>query len=228
MSISPERWQLLIVEDDPVAASVYKRALASSPDFEVRGIVANGEDALAFLSRWRCDLMLLDLHLAGMDGVTLLHRLRRAENPIEVIVLTATREARIVHSVVQQGAIDYLVKPFSMERLQQSLSLFANRANALRTRELDQYAVDRVCSGGREPQRWLPKGLTQEGLDKVRKALRAQTGAVSSADVAESTNLARVTARRYLEYLVSTSQADVDAVPVGPGRPRKLYEAISY
>lgn len=228
MSIGTNNWQLLIVEDDPVVASVYKRALRSSPEFDVRGVVASGEDALAFLGRWPCDVMLLDLHLAGMSGVTLLQQLRAAENPIEVIAVTATRNAQIVRSVVQRGAIDYLVKPFSIERLQQALALFSNRAGALQAVELDQFAVDRVCTAGRELQRWLPKGLTQEGVDKIRAALRQQPSAVSSAEIADLTSIARVTARRYLEYLVASGQANVEAVPAGAGRPRKLYEALSF
>lgn len=218
------QWQLLIVEDDAAVASMYRRALRATPEFEVRGVVTNGEDALAFLQRWPCDLVLLDLHLAGMNGVALLRRLRESDMPVEVIAVTAVRNAKTVRSVVQRGALDYLVKPFSIERLQQSLALFVSRATALAGTELDQFAIDRICAGG-EPRRHLPKGLTQEGVEKVRRALAGQARAVSSADVAGVTDLARVTARRYLEYLVASGQATVEAIPSGAGRPRKLYEA---
>jgi response regulator of citrate/malate metabolism len=218
-------WQVLIVEDDPVVASVYRRALTASEDFEVRGVVGSGEDAVAFLGRWPCDLMLLDLHLAGMNGVSLLQKLRAANNPIEVIALTATRNASIVRSVVQRGAIDYLVKPFSIERLHQALGLFLNRAAALRSDQLDQNTVDNICAAGRVPKRWLPKGLTEDGVTRVREVLGGTDTGMSSSEIARVTGFARVTARRYLEYLVATGQASVEALPSGPGRPRKVYEA---
>lgn len=218
-------WQILIVEDDPEVAFVYRRALQANEDFEVRGVVVNGEDALAFLSRWPCDLMLLDLRLAGMNGVALIRQLRESNNPIEVIALTANRSAGAVRAVVQAGAIDYLVKPFSIDRLHQSLALFNERARALRANELDQPTVDRICGAGREPRRWLPKGLNEDGVEKVREALRAQSEEVSAADIADATGLARVTARRYLEYLVSSGQAGADSVAAGTGRPRKMYRA---
>jgi response regulator of citrate/malate metabolism len=219
-------WKLLIVEDDPVVASVYRKAMDRQPDFDVKGVVRNGEDALAFLGRWPCDLMLLDLQLAGMNGLTLLHRLRVANNPIEVIALTATRNAETVRAVVQRGAIDYLVKPFTMERMQQALALFTKRAEALDSRELDQGAVDRVCASGEEAKRWLPNGLTRERIDTVRRVLSEQGGPISSSELAGIAGLARVTARRYLEYLVDSGQATVDVGACGqPGRPRKLYAA---
>ena len=163
-----------------------------------------------------CDLMLLDLKLAGMNGIRLLHQLRGEGHGIEVIALTATRTSAAVRAVIQRGAIDYVVKPFTVERLRQSLGLFLNRANAFRDEQLDQEAVDAVCASGRIPRRWLPKGLTQEGVTRVRRVLDAQPRAVCSAEVGAAAGLARVTARRYLEYLVTIDQASVEAAPAGP------------
>jgi response regulator of citrate/malate metabolism len=226
MSIEEPRapWQVLIVEDDPVIASVYRRTVMSMPMLEVAGVFSRGEDALALLRRQHGDLVLLDLKLAGMSGLALLQQLRNSGHPIEVIALTACRDAAMVRAIIQRGAIDYLVKPFPVERLRQSLGRFLYRAAALHREQLDQDAVDQVCAAGRVSKRWLPKGLTQEGVARVRQALDAQTAAVSSSEIAGTTGLARVTARRYLEYLVATEHASVEAVPSGPGRPRKLYQ----
>jgi response regulator of citrate/malate metabolism len=218
------RWQVLIVEDDPVIASIYQRTIAGVARLEVAGTVRRGEDALAFLGRRRCDLLLLDLALAGMNGLPLLQQLRNMGHPVEVIAVTANRRSATVRAVIQRGAIDYLVKPFSVERLRQALGLFLHRATALRGDQLDQEAVDQVCASGRVSKRWLPKGLTQDGVTRVRDALEGRPSGVSSSDIAASTGLARVTARRYLEYLVATDQASVEAFPTGPGRPRKLYQ----
>src|SRR5579862_9461087 len=124
-------YQVLIVEDDPTIASVYRRTISGIGCLEVAGTVTCGEDALQFLRLHHCDLMLLDLKLAGMNGIRLLHRLRTDGHGIEVIALTATRTSAAVRTVIQRGAIDYVVKPFTVERLRQSLGLFLTRANAL-------------------------------------------------------------------------------------------------
>jgi response regulator of citrate/malate metabolism len=73
-------------------------------------------------------------------------------------------------------------------------------------------------------RRWLPKGLTHQGVDAVRAVL-ADSTQVTSSEVSARTGLARVTARRYLEYLVATDQASIHTEPDGPGRPHNLYRA---
>lgn len=226
-SVEAGPWQVLIVEDDPQIASIYRRTIAGIDCLEVAGTVTRGEDALQFLRHRHCDLMLLDLKLAGMNGIRLLHQLRGEGHGVEVIALTATRTSAAVRAVIQRGAIDYVVKPFTVERLRQSLGLFLNRANAFRDEQLDQEAVDCVCASGRIPRRWLPKGLTEDGVARVRRVLDAQSRAVCSAEVGAAAGLARVTARRYLEYLVTVDQASVEAAPAGPGRPRKLYQSFT-
>jgi response regulator of citrate/malate metabolism len=223
--VGPEVVQVLIVEDDPVIASVYRRMIGGMRRFEVAGVVTRGEDALAFLERRPSDLMLLDLRLAGMSGLTLLQRLRSDGHPIEVIAVTACNSSAAVRALVQYGAVDYLVKPFTIERLRQSIGHYLNRVAALHGEQLDQDAIDRACSAGRKPKRWLPKGLTEAGVQRVCEALAHDGDARSSTDVADATGLARATARRYLEYLVCTDRASVESIPSGPGRPRKLYRS---
>jgi response regulator of citrate/malate metabolism len=66
--------------------------------------------------------------------------------------------------------------------------------------------------------------LTDAVLRQIRSELEALPEPISSLEVSERTGLARVTVRRYLEYLVATNQAAVEAEPNGTGRPRKRYK----
>lgn len=213
---------MLIVEDERRVADVYARAVSSLAPFAVAGIAHSAEQALPLLHGQPIDLLLLDLELGGVGGLSLLRHLRASGSVVEVIALTASRDPAAVRAVIQHGGIDYLVKPFALERLRQALGLFLNRAAALSGEQLNQEAIDRVSSAGRQPPRWLPKGLATDGLGRVRAALAAGAR-LSASDVADRTGMARVTARRYLEYLVVTDQATVETEPAGPGRPRKLY-----
>lgn len=216
------KWNVLIAEDDLHLASIYARALTSMPRLHVASVVTNGEQALAHAASARPDLMILDLQLAGMDGVSVLRRLRAAGCPAEVIIVTAFRDSEYVRSTVHHGALDYIIKPFELERLRRAVGLFFSRMAALHAAHMDQAAIDRVSGAFRPPGRWLPKGLTDDLLRRVRIEL-GENELLSSADVAQRTGLARVTVRRYLEYLVSTDQAMVSSEPNGTGRPRKLY-----
>jgi response regulator of citrate/malate metabolism len=220
---TPQEWNVLIAEDDLHLASIYARALTCMPRLHVCGVVTNGEQALAQAANSRPDLLILDLQLAGMDGVSVLRRLRRAGSPIEVIVVTAHRDADYVRTMVHHGALDYIVKPFELERLRRAVGLFFSRMAELHSPSLEQEAIDRVSGAFRPTRRWLPKGLTDDLLRRIRLELGDREELTSALDVAQRTGLARVTVRRYLEYLVSTNQAEVFSEPNGTGRPRKLY-----
>jgi len=124
---------------------------------------------------------------------------------------------------VHLGVIDYLVKPFTPERLHQALRAFRRRVGSPTGVELTQQQVDALCATGRSERRTLPKGLSEAALAEVRTALSDVALPVSASTVADATGMARVTVRRYLEYLVTTQQAGSCAQADGPGRPRKLY-----
>jgi two-component system response regulator DctR len=222
-TVKSERWNVVIVEDNLRLASIYARALAEMPRLHVDAVVTNGEQLLAHTVRSQPDLLLLDLQLVGLDGLSALRRLRGAGNPVEVIVVTGSRDAQHVRSVVHLGALDYIVKPFELERLRRAVGLFLSRMSELRSDALEQESIDRISGAFRPPVRWLPKGLTDDLLRQVRLHMESSEGLVSALDVSRKTGLARVTVRRYLEYLVSTKQAVVVAEPHGTGRPRKLY-----
>jgi response regulator of citrate/malate metabolism len=216
-------WRVLIVEDDPAVAYVHRQIIARAHGFEVAATATNNQDAIAEIARTRPHLVLLDLTLRGGDGIALLRQLRTAGSPIEVIAVTAARRADVVRSLVHLGVVDYLVKPFTPERLHQALTLFSQRLSALGRMELTQQEIDVLRASSRAGRRWLPKGLSEPALDRVRAALGTEGEPATAARVAEAAGMARVTVRRYLEYLVATQQAGSRAVPDGPGRPRKLY-----
>lgn len=218
---------MLLVEDDPAVSDIYRRFFQGRDDFEVKGVVRNGEDALRFLHRWPCDLMLLDLRLAGLNGVKLLQKVRAESLPVEVIAVTASRKATIVRAVIQAGVVDYLVKPFDIERLHQALDLFLSRVAALEGGDLDQSAIDEAYAARRGLTRRLPKGLTEDGLVRVRDVLIGAAASLDAVEAGDAVGMSRVTARRYLEHLVRTDQAECHTEPSGRGRPRKLYTAIA-
>jgi response regulator of citrate/malate metabolism len=220
-------WRVLVVDDDPMSADLHRRIVSGQPGFAVVAVAPSSEQAMAVLRQGvRVDLILLDVELPGADGVTLLRALKGARRP-EAIAVTANSDARVVQDLTHLGVVDFLVKPFAVERLQEALMRFKDRMHTLRRPgTLAQQQIDRLYADSE--RRLLPKGLNPETLQSVRSALRLGGERFSSAeDVAASSKVARVTARRYLEYLVSSHQAVMDTAHEGAGRPRKLYRLIS-
>jgi response regulator of citrate/malate metabolism len=217
-------WRVLIVEDDEKVASIHRRIVAGHPGFEVVAVASSSEQAHALFRRGvSIDLVLLDIGLPGADGGQLLRVLRAQDGP-EVIAVTAARDQNVVQSLLHLGVVDYLVKPFAIERLQEALLRFRDRMQALAGCDgtLAQTQIDALYS--RREHALLPKGLQPETLQAVRAALSEAGEEFSSAEeVAARASVARVTARRYLEYLITVRQVDMEPLSDRPGRPRKMY-----
>jgi response regulator of citrate/malate metabolism len=216
-------WRVLIIDDDTRIAGIHARIVSAQAGFRVAGVLSSAAE-IAALRRdgVRADLVLLDVFLPGTSGIALLRSLRVHGGP-EVIAVTSAREPQIVQDLIHLGVVDYLVKPFTVTRMQEALLRFKDRREAFRGRRaLEQAQIDALHA--RVPPIRLPKSLQQETLDAVRLALsRAGEKFSSAEEIAGTAAVARVTARRYLEYLVSARQAEVLAPHDGPGRPRKLY-----
>jgi response regulator of citrate/malate metabolism len=218
-------WRVMIVEDNSAVAALHKRIVDSLPYMRTDHIAPNGERAFAAMRAVQPDLIILDLTMAGGDGISFLRRLRAEGIPIDVIVVTASRGGRVVQECMHLGAVDYLVKPFSPNRLRAALAACAMRWRTLsRSAQLSQADVDTIQhSGSTSGDRRLPHGLKDTTLEAVIAALERGQGPLSANEVAEQVGVARVTARRYLEYLQVLGIVEMSREGEGPGRPRNRY-----
>jgi len=105
--------RVLVVDDSVVFRRVISNALASLPDVEVVGSVANGMLALQRVRQLRPDLLTLDLEMPEMDGLGFLDALRQAGETVTVIVVSSlTRQgSRVTLRALEKGAFDFITKP---------------------------------------------------------------------------------------------------------------------
>src|SRR5882757_7756660 len=105
---------ILVVDDDPQIRDLLKEYLTQN---ELRvSITSTGKEMSAILTEQAIDLVVLDLRLAGEDGMTLARKLRE-ESAIPVIILTGVRDEADRIMGLELGADDYLTKPFSPREL---------------------------------------------------------------------------------------------------------------
>src|SRR5574341_192054 len=107
--------RILVMDDDPAVTSVLKRGL-SYEGFAVE-IAATGEDGLAIAREQPPDLVILDIMMPGIGGLEVLRRLRAAGEPVPMLMLTAKDAPQDEVHGLEQGADDYVVKPFTFEVL---------------------------------------------------------------------------------------------------------------
>ena len=122
--------RVLIVDDHPLTREALS-SLLSVHGFEVCGCASDGEQAIVEAARLRPDLVLLDLSMPGLDGLSALPRLREAAPEAEVVVLTASGTEENLLAAIRAGAAGYLLKTEPPERIAAFLDGVVNGEAAL-------------------------------------------------------------------------------------------------
>ncbi|WP_326644699.1 response regulator [Nonomuraea fuscirosea] len=215
---------VLVVEDEEITAEANRIYVERVPGFEVAGVVRSGGEALRFLRGRPVDLILLDLYLPDMHGLEVCRAVRAGGLMCDVIAVTSARDLAMVRSAVSLGISQYLLKPFTYATLAEKLTRYARfkqEAGGGAT-AVGQGDVDRVLGTLRGSSE-LPKGMARDTLDGVAARLREHPGGAGAQAVADAVGVSRVTARRYLEYLVELGVAVRIPQYGGVGRPELLY-----
>jgi len=220
---------VLIVEDDPMVVEVNTGFVRAVPGFNVIGAANSGREAVKMIEEHKPQLALLDIYLPDMDGVATLEEIRRRQMPTDVIMVTAARDAETIRSVFRYGAVDYIIKPFKFDRLKSALQYYAGMHSRLNSQEdISQQELDRLAFAryASENKGDIPKGLSEVTLKQVLLFLLKSGKAVSAYEVSEALGIARVTARRYLEYLEKIGKVSLEIQYGGVGRPVNRYRAL--
>ncbi|MDT0544705.1 MULTISPECIES: response regulator [Streptomyces] len=224
--------RVLVVDDDFMVAKLHSRYVASLDGFTVAGVAHTGAEALRAADALRPDLVLLDVYLPDMDGISVLRRMREREEhrQVDALFITAAKDPHAVRAALRAGALHYLIKPFDRAALQEQL----RHAAALRARldtlgEASQEDVDQIFGTrprGARSREQLPKGLAAHTASLVERTLRGHAEGLSAAECAEAGAFSRVSARRYLEYFAETGRVEVTLRYGGTGRPERRYRWI--
>lgn len=215
----------LVVEDERLVAQAHAEYVQRVSGFELVGVAMSAQEAARFLRIGGVDLVLLDMFLPDGHGLDLVRRLRAVGSPIDVIAVTSARDVDVVREAISQGVVAYVIKPFAFASLRDRLEAYRTyRTGLTEVSAFDQAEVDRMISTLRpqETATSLPKGIGEETLRSVVRVL-AEQSPVSAGEVGERIGASRVTARRYLEYLVDQGAATRSTRLGRTGRPEVEY-----
>lgn len=222
-------YKVMIVEDDPMVASINQQYLERNQNLKIVGQFRNGQEALEYLENNGADLAVVDYYMPIMDGLEFVRKCHEKNIKTDVIIVTAANTAQDISEFLQLGIVDYLVKPFTYERFQKAIDKYLYRKNlAKQDKTLDQAEIDRLLSQNQDirpaEKVVLEKGLQEQTLERIRTYLEEHKGTLmSSNEIASEVNLSRITVRRYMNYLVENREIISQIDYSTGGRPSIKY-----
>jgi len=222
--------KVLIAEADPLLQKLYADLIAEESAFAVLKCVSTGPQMFEALRCVDTDLVLLDLYLKEFDAVNGLDELRKEFPRMDYIVASSGENPELVRKAMCQGVFEFLIKPFSFERLRLALRNYQVYHHSLtgRTRPWQQEDLDMLISmKSRDPSwsnnRAIPKGLQLKCLNEIESLLKERDETFSAQEVGDRLGISRSTARRYLEFLTLSERVVVEFAYRRVGRPEKRY-----
>jgi DNA-binding NarL/FixJ family response regulator len=113
--------RVLIADDHRLIAEGIKRSLEASGDFEVVAEAQTGNQVLPLIRRSNPELVLLDLRMPGMDGLTTLEQIKRDHPSIKVVILSASSDEKVIQAALSKGASAYVIKSVNPADLSSTL-----------------------------------------------------------------------------------------------------------
>ncbi len=217
-------YKVLIVEDDPMVASINAAFLEKYTELEVVGIVKTENEIFNILKNNHIDLIFCDVFLEKYNGIEILKKVRNMGFLTDFIFVTALNESNKIKEALAFGAIDFLIKPYSENRVDSAINKFLKKnklliKNTLVQEEYDNYTL----SYYKQPE--LPKGINEKTLIKIESFLNENHKKWwSSSMLSANLNISNVTMNKYLKYLVTINKLVVHTTYGEIGRPEHFYK----
>jgi two-component system chemotaxis response regulator CheY len=147
------RLKVLIADDNIEARRGTRLMLSIHPGVEVTAIAQNGRQAVEMAHTYPPDIVIMDINMPELDGLSAMHELRSFLPDALYIVMSAERESKMIGQAIEAGANEYLVKPFTYEDLDKAIrgcaqTWFARRmqsASAASRADADQQNLLRLA-----------------------------------------------------------------------------------
>lgn len=226
--------RVMIVEDDPMVRDINSKFLKKLTEFHLVKAAASLLEAQKFISQNKVDLILLDIYLPKENGIDFLKWLRKDEIKVDVIFITADKTSNMIQDAFRYGAVDYLIKPFTFERFRDALTNYKERYHSFNNLDIiEQNVLDKYISKslGSEEKEYseneLEKGINKYTYKVIWKEVEKFGEKYTTAEeISEKSGVARVTVRKYFEYMEKEGKVKKTIEYGKIGRPQHKYRMI--
>jgi NarL family two-component system response regulator LiaR len=202
--------RILIADDHDVVRQGLQMFLSDDPELEIVAEARNGAEAVALAKELRPDVILMDILMPVMDGITAITEVRKALPETEVIALTSVLEDAKVVGAVRAGAIGYLLKDTQGDELCNAI-----KAAAAGQVQLSPQAAARLVREVRAPE--SPEALTERETDVLRLLAQGKANKEIARSLSIGENTVKTHVSNVLEKLgvQSRTQAALYAAQIG-------------
>lgn len=219
--------RVLVVDDQPVVRAGFAAIVDAEPDLTVVGEAGDGASAVVLAGRLAPDVVLMDIRMPDMDGLTATGLLTRSERPPRVLVLTTFDLDSYVYEALRAGASGFLLKDALPAELLTGIRVVAAGeamlAPAVTRRLIDVFAGDAPA----------PPAATADLLDALtpreREVLSLVAAGLANAEIADRLGVATGTVKTHVNALLTKLgvrdrvQATILAYDTGLARPKPLH-----
>jgi NarL family two-component system response regulator YdfI len=210
----PEPIRILIADDHEVVREGLRLILEAEDDFVVVGEAADGREAIELVERLKPQVVLMDLRMPGMDGLTAIKHLRQQWPDINIVILTTYNEDALMMEGLRSGARSYLLKDTKRQVLFDTLRAAA-RGEALLRPEVMARVIDQSAAPSKSAE-GLP--LT----DREREVLIGVARGERSKEIAARLGITERTVKAHLASIYNKFGVDSRAAAIAVASQRGL------
>jgi NarL family two-component system response regulator LiaR len=189
--------RVMIVDDHDIVRSGLANMLEAFDDLELVGEASDGEIALQRCETLEVDVILMDLVMPRMDGVTAIRRIHADYPQIQIIALTTFKEEKLVKDALQAGAISYLLKNVPVDELATAIrKAYSGQAT------LAPEAADVLISAATQPP-----PLGHDLTDREREILALLVEGLSNQEMGERLVISHSTVKNHVSNILSKLNA---------------------
>ena len=194
--------RVLLVDDDALVRAGLRMILSSSEELEVVGEAADGADAVAAVRASRPDVVLMDIRMPGMDGITATSALRRLPNPPHVIVLTTFQADEHVMSAIRAGADGFLLKDTPPTEIVNAVRLVA-AGEAMLSPSVTRTLLAHLGTDETSDRRRLAVQRLSSLTEREHEVAAAVGSGASNAEIAASLYMSEATVKAHVSRLLT-------------------------
>ena len=204
----------ILICDDEIDILYTIKEICEFTGFEVFTAMS-GKEALSICEKENPNLIILDYHMPGWDGLKTVEKIKEVDETAVILVLTVDERQEIANQFIEAGATDFAIKPIKAP------DLIARMKVNLRISE-----IQRQSKVAKENV-YVAKGISAATLLLIEKYLKTRDEGETIDQVSKGVELAYQTVHRYIHYMLEVGKVEVTPVYGQVGRPKNHYKIVS-